>query len=58
VRSGNGLAGYSSTDGTNWSSVSSRNISMATNAYIGLVVASGSTNNLSTSTFTNLTVVP
>jgi len=58
VRTGNTLYGYSSTDGTTWTLVNSRSITMATNIYVGLAVASGSSNTLNTSTFTNLTVVP
>ena len=58
VRTGNSLYSYQSTTGTNWTLVSSNSITMATNIYFGLAVASGSTNTLNTSTFTNLTVVP
>ena len=58
VRAGNTLYGYNSTDGTNWTLLSSRNITMATNIYVGLVVASGTSNVLNSSTFTNVTVVP
>jgi hypothetical protein len=58
ARAGNTLAGYKSIDGTNWSLVSSRNLSMATNIYVGLAVASGSSNTLNTATFTNVFVVP
>ena len=58
VRTGNALYGYNSTDGTNWTQVNSRNITMATNIYVGLAVASGSSNTLNTATFTNVTVVP
>ena len=58
VRAGNSLYSYQSTTGTNWTLVSSNSITMATNIYFGLAVASGSTNTLNTSTFTNLTVVP
>jgi hypothetical protein len=58
TRTGNTLAGYKSIDGTNWSLVSSRNLSMATNIYVGLAVASGSSNTLNTATFTNVFVVP
>ena len=58
VRTGNWLYGYSSTDGTNWTQVDSRSITMATNIYVGLAVASGSTTSLNTSTFGNVTVVP
>ena len=58
VRTGKTLYSYRSTDGTNWTLVSSNKITMATNIYFGLAVASGNTNTLNTSTFTNVTVVP
>ncbi len=58
VRTGNSLYSYQSTTGTNWTLVTSNSITMATNIYFGLAVASGTTNTLNTSTFTNLTVVP
>jgi len=58
VRVGNTFYGYKSTDGTNWTQAGSRSITMATNIYVGLAVASGSSNTLNTATFTNLTAVP
>jgi Domain of unknown function (DUF4082)/Bacterial Ig domain/Bacterial Ig-like domain (group 2)/Fibronectin type III domain len=58
VRTGNTLYGYKSTDGTNWTLVNSHSITMATNIYVGLAVASGSSNTLNTATFTNVTVIP
>ena len=58
VRAGNSLYSYLSTTGTNWTLVSSNSITMATNIYFGLAVASGNTNTLNISTFTNLTAVP
>ena len=58
VRTGNTLYGYKSTDGTNWSSVNSTSISMASNIYVGIAVASGSSGVLNTSQFTNVVVVP
>ena len=58
VRTGNTLYCYMSTDGTTWTQVNSRRIAMATNIYIGLAVASGSSTTLNTATFTNMTVVP
>jgi hypothetical protein len=58
VRTGNALNGYKSSDGINWTQVDSRNITMATNIYIGLAVASGSSNTLNAVTFSNMTVVP
>jgi hypothetical protein len=56
VRSGNTFSGYKSSDGVNWTLVNSSTIGMATNIYVGLAVASGSTSNLNTSVFTNVTV--
>lgn len=58
VRSGNTISGYKSTDGTTWALVNSRSITMATNIYFGLAVASGSSNTLNTATFSSLTVAP
>jgi hypothetical protein len=58
VRTGTTLSGYKSVDGVNWTLVNSASINMATNVYVGLAVASGSTNTLNTSTFTNLSIVP
>jgi hypothetical protein len=58
VRTSNTLSGYKSTDGVNWSLVNSGSISMATNIYVGIAVASGSTSSLNTSLFTNVVVVP
>jgi hypothetical protein len=58
VRSGSTITGYQSTNGTTWTKVSSRRISMAANVYVGFVVASGSTTALSTATFTSGMVVP
>ena len=58
TRAGNTLTGYRSTDGTKWTKLASVNIKMATNIYIGLAVASGSSSTLNAATFTNMTVVP
>jgi hypothetical protein len=58
VRTGNTLAGYKSTTGTNWTLVSSSTITMATNIYIGFAVASGNTNRLATCLLTNVAVTP
>lgn len=58
VRTGSTLTGYRSTDGVNWTKSDSRNISMASNIYIGLTVASGSSSVLNTSSFSGATVVP
>jgi hypothetical protein len=58
VRSSGVFYGYKSLDGTNWTQVTRRSINMATNIYVGIAVASGVSNVLNTSTFTNVTVVP
>jgi regulation of enolase protein 1 (concanavalin A-like superfamily) len=58
VRSGNTFTGYKSTDGVNWVQVNSSNITMASNIYIGFVVASGNSSTLNTSTFSDASVVP
>jgi hypothetical protein len=58
VRTGNMVYKWSSTDGANWSQADYNSLAMATSIQIGLVVASGSTNILNTSTFANVTVVP
>jgi hypothetical protein len=58
VRSGKTLYGYKSGDGVNWTKVSSPNINMASTIHIGLIVASGDKDQLNTSVFSNVTVVP
>jgi regulation of enolase protein 1 (concanavalin A-like superfamily) len=56
VRSGNTFTSYRSTNGTTWTQISSRTISMGTNVYVGLAVTSHTNSALSTATFTNVTV--
>ncbi len=58
VRTGGTLYGYRSANGTTWTLVNSRSITMATSIHVGLSVASGSSSTLNTATFSNLTVVP
>jgi hypothetical protein len=58
VRTGNTFYGYRSADGANWTQVNFRNIHMATSIYVGLAVASGSSNTVTTASFSNITVVP
>lgn len=59
VRSGNTFTASRSTNGTSWTTIGSGvTITMATNCYIGLSVASGSTTATNTSSFDNITVVP
>ena len=58
VRTGNTIYGYTSTDGVTWNSVGSQNVTMASNVYFGLAVASGSSTTSNTSTFSNVLLVP
>lgn len=58
VRTGSSIVAYKSANGTSWTQVLKANLSMATNCYFGLSVASGSTGTLNTSTFDTLTVTP
>jgi len=58
TRSGKKIAAYSSTDGTNWTQVTSQTINMASSSYLGLAVASGTTNSLNSSGFKNILAVP
>jgi len=58
VRSGNTITSYRSSNGSTWTQVDSRKISMASNIYIGLVVASGSTSTANTAQFANVQVTP
>jgi hypothetical protein len=56
VRSGNTISGYASTDGLNWSLVSTASLTMAQTVYIGLAVTSHNATVLNSSTFTNVSV--
>ena len=56
VRSGNTFTSYRSTNGTTWTTISSRTISMGSTVYVGLAVTSHNNSALSTVTFTNVTV--
>ena len=58
VRSGNSVTASRSTDGITWTAISTVTITMASNCYVGIVVDSGSTTTLNTSSLDNLTVVP
>ena len=58
VRTGNVITAYKSANGTTWTSVSKTTITMATNCYIGLAVASGRNTVLNTSQFSNVSVTP
>jgi hypothetical protein len=58
VRTINGLASYSSSDGVSWALVDSRSVSMASEIYIGLIVDSGQSGALANATFANVRAVP
>src|SRR5204862_3708259 len=58
ARAGGSFYGFKSYDGINWTLIASRRISMTSNIYVGLAVASGLSDTLNTSTFTSVTVVP
>ena len=56
VRSGTSFTGYISTNGFDWVQAGTSTITMATNAYIGLAVANGSSSTVETATFDNVSV--
>jgi RHS repeat-associated protein len=56
VRSGSTFSSYASPDGVNWTLIGTQTITMAQNAYVGLVVTSSSTQSLATVTFNNVSV--
>jgi hypothetical protein len=57
VRSGSTFTGYFSPDGVNWTQQGTVSISMASNGYIGLVVSSRNSSELSTAVFDNVSVI-
>jgi glucose/arabinose dehydrogenase/regulation of enolase protein 1 (concanavalin A-like superfamily) len=56
TRSGNTFTGFQSSDGNTWTQVGSDNISMATNALVGLAVTAHNNTLFNTSTFDNVTI--
>jgi sulfur relay (sulfurtransferase) complex TusBCD TusD component (DsrE family) len=58
VRAGDLITRYESDDGVNWGFTDTRAIPMASEIYIGLAVASESSTNQTTATFSNIRVVP
>ena len=58
VRSGSTFSGYSSPDGSSWTLIGSRTISMGSSVYIGLAVNSHVDGTLCTVTFDNVTATP
>lgn len=58
TRSGSKFTASRSTNGSTWTTINTATITMASNCYIGLMVASGSTTTLNTSQFSSLSVTP
>jgi regulation of enolase protein 1 (concanavalin A-like superfamily) len=58
TRSGDLVNRYQSSDGVNWGFTDSRTLPMASEIYIGLVVATDGVTNSTTATFNNVSVVP
>ena len=58
VRTGNNIAGYSSSNGLNWTPLGSVTISMGANVYLGLGVTSHSDGVSCTATFDHVTATP
>jgi RHS repeat-associated protein len=57
VRTGNTISAYTSASGYEWTQMSTaQSVTMAQNIYVGLAVASGSTSNVATATFDNVSV--
>ena len=56
ARSGNVFSLYGSSDGVNWTLLTSQTVSMATNVYVGLAVSNRTTSSLATATFDNVAV--
>jgi hypothetical protein len=57
VRSGNTITGYTSPDSITWTVLSSTTISLSTQVYIGLVTGGYVGNDLTASTFSNISVI-
>ena len=56
ARSGDQVTGYVSDDGIVWQEVSSANIALTENIYVGLAVTSHNDGQINTSTFTDVSV--
>jgi hypothetical protein len=57
TRSGNTFTSYTSSDGTNWVQLgTSQTINMAQNVFVGLAVNSGTTTDLASATFDNVSL--
>ncbi len=58
VRSGNSFTGYVSSTGSSWTVITTVNIPMTSNVYVGMAVTSHQAGSLSTATFDNVSVTP
>jgi uncharacterized protein (DUF2141 family) len=58
TRVGNTITGYTSTDGTTWTLLDSKVVTMPSTIYVGLVVTSHNANARATDTFTNVAITP
>ena len=58
TRVGNTFTSFTSANGTTWTSVGSVTMTLNTNCFVGLYVASGSNTTLNTSRFVNVSVTP
>ena len=58
TRGGSTFTAYIASDGTNYSQIGSATLTMASNAFAGLVVCSHNTNVIDTATFDNVAVTP
>ena len=58
VRSGNSLSGYYSTDGSTWTLVSTRAVTLPSQIYVGLAVTSHNPSATAQGVFTDVAVIP
>ena len=58
TRVGSTITAYKSSNGTSWTQVGSLSASFPSTCYIGLAVASGTSGDLNTSQFSNVSVTP
>ena len=58
VRKGTTVTGYSSPNGTTWSTISSRTIALGTNAYVGVATTSHNTSGATTAAVSQVAVIP
>ncbi len=56
IRSGNTLTAAHSANGTTWTSLTARTVTMSGTVYVGLVVSSGNTTALNTAAFSNVSI--